>query len=61
MSLEKIYAKRKDSSKFLLCITLGDRQNVLIGLNYTELQKFSTQYKPFLYNKLGITKMFYSV
>ena len=38
-----------------------DRRNILIGLNYTELQKISSQYKHFLYNQLGIAKMFYSV
>ena len=34
---------------------------VLIGLNYTELQKISTHYKHSLYNQLGIAKIFYLV
>ena len=37
------------------------RRNVLIGLNYTELQKIYTQYKQSLYNQLGIVKMSYSI
>ena len=34
----------------LLCNFFWDRQNALIGLNYTELQKISTQYKHTLYS-----------
>ena len=51
MSLEKFIPKGSRVEYF------WDRRNVLTGLNYTELQKVSTQYKLFLYNQLGITKM----
>ena len=61
MSLEKFIAKGRIIENFYSAKPFWDRRNVLIDLNYTELQKISTQYKRSLYNQRGIAKMFYSV
>ena len=53
MSLEKFIAKGRIIENFYSAKPFWDRRNVLIGLNYTELQKISTQYKRSLYNQRG--------
>ena len=60
MSLENFIPKGGIENLYSVQLFLGSR-NGLIGLNYTELQKMSTQYKHSFYNQLGIVKMFYSV
>ena len=61
MSLEKFIPKGRIIENVYSAKLFWDRRNVLIGLNYTELQKIYTQYKLFLYNQREIAKMFYSV
>ena len=60
MSFENFIPKGGIENFNSVQLFLGSR-NGLTGLNYTELQKMSTQYKHSLYNQLGIVKMFYSV
>ena len=57
----KIYTKRKDSRKFVLCITFLGPSKCSDWFKLHRIAKISTQYKHFLYNQLGIAKMFYSV
>ena len=60
MSFENFIPKGGIENFNSVQLFLGSR-NGLIGLNYTELQKMSTQYKHSLYNQLKKEKMFYSV
>ena len=60
MSLEKFMPKGRIENFYSEKLFWG-RRNVLISLNYTKLQKTSTQYKHSLYNQLEIAKMFCSV
>ena len=59
-SLEKIILKGRIVEHFYSVQLFWDRRNVLIGVNYTEFQKISIQYKHSLYSQLGIAKMFHS-
>ena len=60
MSLEKFMPKGRIENSYSVKL-FGGLRNVLISLNYTKLQKSSTQYKHSLYNQLGIAKIFCSV
>ena len=55
MLLEKFIPKGKIENFYSVSL-FWNRRNVLIGLNYTKLQKTSAQYKHSLYNQLGIAK-----
>ena len=60
ISLEKFIRKGRIENLYSVQL-FWDRRNVLIGLNYIELEKISTQYKHSLYKQPGITKISYSI
>ena len=60
ISLQKFIPKGRIENFYSVWL-FWDRGNVLVGLNYTKLQKTSTQHKHSLYNQLRIVKIFYLV
>ena len=61
MSTENFTPKGRIGENFCSVKLFWNPRNILIGLNYTKLQKSSIHYKHSFYNQLGMAKIFYSV